>query len=49
MTVQEILKKCQNERTAILATNFYNFETLTAVMKAAAQTEAPFLLQLTRS
>ena len=49
MTVQEILKKCQNERTAILATNFYNFETLTAVMKAAAQTEAPVLLQLTRS
>ena len=31
------------------ATNFYNFETLTCVMKAAAKMEAPVILQLTRS
>ena len=35
MNVKELLKKCQRDRTAVLATNFYNFETLTAVMQAA--------------
>ena len=35
MTVKELLKQCQQNRTAVLATNFYNFETLTAVMQAA--------------
>ena len=49
MTVQELLKKCQAEKTAVLATNFYNFETLTAVMKAASKVQAPVMLQLTRS
>ena len=49
MNVKELLKKCQADKTAVLATNFYNFETLTCVMKAAAQMEAPVLLQLTRS
>ena len=49
MTVKELLKKCQQDRTAVLATNFYNFETLTAVMQAAAKMQAPVLLQLTRS
>ena len=49
MTVQELLKKCQAGKTAVLATNFYNFETLTAVMKAAVKVQAPVMLQLTRS
>ena len=49
MTVKELLKKCRQDRTAILATNFYNFETLTAVMQAAQRMQAPVLLQLTRS
>ena len=49
MTVKELLKKCQADKTAILATNFYNFETLTCVMKAAQKMQAPVLLQLTRS
>ncbi len=49
MTVKEILKKCQAEHTAILATNFYNFETLSAVMQAAQAVQAPVMLQLTRS
>ena len=49
MTIKELLLKCQREKTAVLATNFYNFETLTAVMKAAQIAEAPVMLQLTRS
>ena len=49
MNVREEMLKCQKEGTAILATNFYNFETLTCVMKAAAETKAKVLLQLTRS
>ena len=49
MNVKELLKKCQRDRTAVLATNFYNFETLTAVMQAAQRMQAPVLLQLTRS
>ena len=49
MNVKELLYKCQADKTAVLATNFYNFETLTCIMKAAAKMEAPVLLQLTRS
>ena len=49
MTIKELLLQCQKEGTAVLATNFYNFETLTAVMKAARAVEAPVMLQLTRS
>ena len=49
MTIKELLKQCQQEKTAVLATNFYNFETLTAIMKAAQKTEAPVMLQLTKS
>ena len=37
MNVKELLYKCQADKTAVLATNFYNFETLTCVMKAAAK------------
>ena len=48
MNVKELLKKCQRDRTAVLATNFYNFETLTAVMQAAQRMQAPVLLELTR-
>ncbi len=49
MTVKELLKDCGRRGCAVLATNFYNFETLAAVMRAARQTGAPVLLQLTRS
>ena len=49
MTIKELLLQCQKEGTAVLATNFHNFETLTAVMKAAQAVEAPVMLQLTRS
>ncbi len=49
MTVKELLRECSEQHHAVLATNFYNFETLTAVMRAAQKVEAPVLLQLTRS
>ena len=49
MTIKELLKKCQKDKTAVLATNFYNFETLTAIMKAAQKMQAPVMLQLTKS
>lgn len=49
MTLKEKLFECRGNGTAILATNFYNFETLTAVLRAAAATCSPVLLQLTKS
>ena len=49
MRVQNFLKSCQREHKAVLATNFYNFETLTAVLRAASAVGAPVMLQLTRS
>lgn len=49
MTVKELLKQCQSRQEAVLATNFYNFETLVAIMRAAQSISAPVLLQLTRS
>ena len=49
MTVKELLKDCQQQKCAVLATNFYNLETLLAVMRAAQATSSPVLLQLTRS
>ena len=49
MKIKELLLQCQKEGTAVLATNFYNFETLAAVMKAAQAVDAPVMLQLTRS
>lgn len=49
MDVKKLLKEHQSKGTAVLATNFYNFETLTAVMKAASEVKAPVMLQLTRS
>ena len=49
MNVKQLLKQCQQSRCAVLATNFYNLETLQAVMRAAQATSSPVLLQLTRS
>lgn len=49
MTVQQQLLLCQAQKTAVLATNFYNLETLAAVMKAASKMSAPVILQLTKS
>jgi len=49
MKIQERLKLARQRGEAVLATNFYNFETLTAVLRAAQEVEAPVLLQLTKS
>lgn len=49
MNIKQQLKICQQTQTAILATNFYNLETLQAIFKAAAQANVPIILQLTQS
>lgn len=49
MTLKEKFKLVQQARTALLATNFYNFETLSGVILAAKELNKPLILQLTRS
>ncbi len=49
MTLREKLRECRHSGNAVLAANFYNFETLEAVLLAAAATRSPVILQLTRS
>ncbi len=49
MTCKERLKKCAAERTALLATNFYNFETLKGLLLAARQAKSNLILQLSES
>ncbi len=48
-TMVQKFRIINNERSAILATNFYNFETLKGVLLAAKQTKSPIILQLTQS
>lgn len=48
-TIREVLYDCQARKTAVLATNFYNYETLVCVARAAQAMKAPVMLQLTRS
>ena len=49
MKLQDKLKELRNKPMALLATNFYNFETLQGVIKAASDCKSPIILQLTRS
>lgn len=49
MTLQQKLKEMQAKGAALLATNFYNYETLRGVLDAAAALQQPLILQLTRS
>ena len=49
MKLKEKYNEIRNKSLALLATNFYNLETLQGVLKAAAITEYPIILQLTRS
>jgi fructose-bisphosphate aldolase class II/tagatose 1,6-diphosphate aldolase GatY/KbaY len=49
MRLQDKYKELANTPTALLATNFYNFETLEGVLQAAARCKSPIILQLTRS
>lgn len=49
MKLKDKLKECRRDKKAILATNFYNLETLKGVMSAVEKTGQPIILQLTES
>ncbi|UXP32248.1 class II fructose-bisphosphate aldolase [Reichenbachiella agarivorans] len=49
MKLQEQLALNKKEGKALLATNFYNFETLSAVLTAAKETNSSIILQLSES
>ena len=49
MFLQERLQQNKKKGTALLATNFYNFETLHAVLTAAQNTGSSLILQLSES
>jgi tagatose 1,6-diphosphate aldolase GatY/KbaY len=49
MKLIDKLKEIRERRKALLATNFYNFETLKGIMEAAKETQLPVILQLTKS
>jgi len=47
--LQEKLLQLKSERKAILAANFYNFETLSGILIAASRARLPVILQLSES
>jgi tagatose 1,6-diphosphate aldolase GatY/KbaY len=49
MKLQEKLQNLKKDRKAILACNYYNFETLKGICMAVSQENMPVILQLTRS
>lgn len=49
MRLQDKLSQFSAEGKALLATNFYNFETLSGVLQAAAANGSPIILQLSES
>jgi fructose-bisphosphate aldolase class II/tagatose 1,6-diphosphate aldolase GatY/KbaY len=49
MTLQEKFSQLNQQDRALLAVNFYNFETLSAVLKAASEEKVPIILQSTKS
>ena len=49
MKLQEKFIELRKNHKALLATNFYNYETLEGVLTAASQSQMPIILQLTRS
>jgi ketose-bisphosphate aldolase len=49
MTLQQKLAELTAANKAILAVNFYNFETLSGIMKAAKSLNEPVILQLSES
>jgi fructose-bisphosphate aldolase class II/tagatose 1,6-diphosphate aldolase GatY/KbaY len=49
VTLQEKFKELQHRRQALLATNFYNFETLKGILEAANAVKKSLILQLTKS
>ena len=49
MKLQDKLQVLSLDRKAILAVNFYNFETLSGILKAAAKLQQPIILQVSES
>lgn len=49
LSLQDKFKELQVQQEALLATNFYNFETLKGVLEAARSEKKPIILQLTKS
>ena len=49
MRLQDKLLQLKAERKAILAANFYNFETLSGILQAASNLKMPVILQLSES
>ncbi|MDF9796241.1 tagatose 1,6-diphosphate aldolase GatY/KbaY [Catalinimonas alkaloidigena] len=49
MRLQDKLKEMRANGTSLLATNFYNYETLKGVVEAASAMKCPIILQLTKS
>jgi fructose-bisphosphate aldolase class II/tagatose 1,6-diphosphate aldolase GatY/KbaY len=48
-TLQQKHKEMLAHGSALLATNFYNYETLRGILEAASQMKQPIILQLTKS
>ncbi|UJP66588.1 class II fructose-bisphosphate aldolase [Mongoliitalea daihaiensis] len=49
MKIKDKLKELTAQKVGLLATNYYNLETLHGVLKAAQATSSPLILQLTQS
>ena len=49
MILQQKMKLLTEQKRGLLATNFYNLETLQGVLKAASELNQPLILQLTSS
>lgn len=49
MKIKDKLQQFTSEGRGLLATNFYNLETLHGVLQAASDSEEPLILQLTKS
>lgn len=49
MILQDKLARCKIEGRALLAANFYNFETLAGILMAAKELNEPVILQLSES
>ena len=49
LALQDKLAQCRREGRALLAANFYNFETLAGILMAARELNEPVILQLSES
>ncbi|MFZ1289881.1 MAG: class II fructose-bisphosphate aldolase [Melioribacteraceae bacterium] len=49
MNLRDKFEQCKSENSAIIAANFYNFETLKGLLLAANELNSPIILQLSKS